>query len=136
MSKLDDWKQSPRRKPLILNGARQVGKTWLLKEFGATRFENVAYVNFDGNLAMASVFEAGYDIPRLLTNIQAGTGTRIVEGGDPRHSGRGAGMPEGTHVPEVLLRGRARPSCGGGGVASWAHGSPGHGISRGEGEHA
>ena len=80
MSKLDDWKQSPRHKPLILNGARQVGKTWLLKEFGATRFENVAYVNFDGNLAMASVFEAGYDIPRLLTNIQAGTGTRIVEG--------------------------------------------------------
>ncbi|MBR3316719.1 MAG: AAA family ATPase [Atopobiaceae bacterium] len=80
MSKLNDWKQSPRRKPLILNGARQVGKTWLLNEFGATRFENVAYVNFDGNPAMASVFEAGYDIPRLLTNIQAGTGTRIVEG--------------------------------------------------------
>ncbi len=80
MSRLDDWKQSPRRKPLILNGARQVGKTWLLKEFGATRYENVAYVNFDGNPAMTSVFEAGYDIPRLLTNIQAGTGTRIVEG--------------------------------------------------------
>lgn len=80
MSRLDDWKQSPRRKPLVLNGARRVGKTWLLGEFGATRFDNVAYVNFDGNPAMASVLGAGYEIPRLLTNMQAGTGARSWRG--------------------------------------------------------
>lgn len=44
MDELVAWKNSTRRKPLVLNGARQVGKTWLLKEFGATHFENVAYV--------------------------------------------------------------------------------------------
>lgn len=80
MARLDEWKASKKRKPLVLNGARQVGKTWLLKEFGATRFASVAYVNFDGNPAMASAFEAGFDIPRLLTAVQADTGVRIVEG--------------------------------------------------------
>ncbi len=80
MAKLDAWKNSKRRKPLLLNGARQVGKTWLLKEFGATRFKDVAYVNFDGNTALASSFEAGYDIPRLLTAIQAASNAKIHEG--------------------------------------------------------
>ena len=52
MDELVAWKDGPRRKPLILNGARQVGKTWLLKEFGRTQFENVAYVNLDDNPRM------------------------------------------------------------------------------------
>ena len=80
MSKLVDWKGDRRRKPMIVNGARQVGKTWLLKEFGAQCFDNVAYVNFDNNEAMNLLFEEGYDIPHLLTGIQAETGERIVEG--------------------------------------------------------
>lgn len=46
MDKLVEWKGKPRRKPLILNGARQVGKTWLLNEFGSSCFENVAYVTW------------------------------------------------------------------------------------------
>ena len=49
MEKLVTWKDSSRRKPLILNGARQVGKTWLLKEFGRLHFENVAYVSLDND---------------------------------------------------------------------------------------
>jgi len=65
---------------MIINGARQVGKTWLLKEFGSQYFGNVAYVNFDNNAAMHQLFEEGYDIPRLLTGIQAETGERIIEG--------------------------------------------------------
>ena len=64
MDELVAWKDRPRRKPLILNGARQVGKTWLLKEFGRTQFENVAYVNLDDNPRMREQFELGYDIPR------------------------------------------------------------------------
>ncbi len=71
--KLIDWKKNPRRKPLILNGARQVGKTWLMKEFGRTEFENVAYVNFDGDDLIKEVFAHGYDIPRILLALQAKT---------------------------------------------------------------
>ena len=80
MSKLIRWKSNPKRKPIIINGARQVGKTWLLKEFGKQHFKNVAYVNFDNNAAMNLLFEEGYDVPRLLTGIQAETGQRITEG--------------------------------------------------------
>ena len=49
MDRLVAWKDSPRRKPLILNGARQVGKTWLLKEFGRLHFNEVAYVSLDND---------------------------------------------------------------------------------------
>lgn len=78
ISKLIDWKASARRKPLILNGARQVGKTWLLKEFGRLHYKNVAYVNFDNNPQMKAQFEAGFDISRLLTSLQAETREIIV----------------------------------------------------------
>lgn len=70
---------SPRRKPLILNGARQVGKTWLLKEFGRTQFANVAYVNLDGNPRMQEQFDLGYDIPRIISAIQFETGQVVSE---------------------------------------------------------
>ena len=80
MAKLIAWKDKPRRKPLILNGARQVGKTWLLKEFGRTRFSNVAYINLDHNAVMREQFELGYDIPRLISAFQFETGEHIAEG--------------------------------------------------------
>ena len=50
--KLLDWKKNKNRKPLILNGARQVGKTWLIKEFGSREYENLAYINCDEVTAM------------------------------------------------------------------------------------
>ena len=81
MDELVAWKDSPRRKPLILNGARQVGKTWLLKEFGRRCFDNVAYVNLDDNPGMREQFEAGYDIPRIISAIQFATGQVVSEGG-------------------------------------------------------
>jgi hypothetical protein len=73
-AKLVEWKNSSRRKPLLLNGARQVGKTWLLKQFGSAQFQNVAYVNLDGNPSMQEQFELGYDIPRIVSAIQFETG--------------------------------------------------------------
>ena len=79
MDKLVEWKNSPRRKPLILNGARQVGKTWLLKEFGRRHFANVAYINLDQNTAMQEQFELGYDIQRLVSAFQFETGEVIKE---------------------------------------------------------
>lgn len=69
MARLFEWKDSPRRKPLILNGARQVGKTWLLKEFGRRCFANVAYVSLDNNATARSLFEPDFDLKRIAASL-------------------------------------------------------------------
>ena len=61
------WKTDPERKPLIIKGARQVGKTWLMKEFGKTCYEDYVYLNFDEEESIKSVFEAKYSIICLKT---------------------------------------------------------------------
>lgn len=80
MQKLIDWKASPNRRPLILNGARQVGKTWLIKEFAKREFEGMAYVNLENNEAMSQLFEGSFDIPRIVSGIELETGVRIDPG--------------------------------------------------------
>ena len=70
MNKLVKWKNNKRRKPLVLNGARQVGKTWLLKEFGKLYFENVAYINFDSNAEISGQFDLDFDTNRIITALQ------------------------------------------------------------------
>ena len=77
LEKLQKWKEKPNRKPLIIRGARQVGKTWLMKEFGRTCFEKVAYVNFDSNNRMKQVFEGDLEIDRILLALRAETGVSI-----------------------------------------------------------
>ena len=62
MRDLEAWRENPCRKPLIINGARQVGKTWLIKEFGRRHYKSVAYVNMDNHSAMRELFDTGYDI--------------------------------------------------------------------------
>ena len=57
IEELEKWKQSNNRKPLIIRGARQVGKTWLMKEFGEKYYEKCAYINFDDNTSMDKLFE-------------------------------------------------------------------------------
>ena len=74
------WKDNPARKPLILLGARQVGKTWVMKHFGLTEFENVAYINCDVEPLAKELFAADYNIPRILLALQAITGTKIEAG--------------------------------------------------------
>lgn len=75
--KLLDWKASERRKPLLLLGARQVGKTWLMKEFGSSEYENIAYINCDSEPLTKTLFLNDYDIDRLLLGFQAITGQSI-----------------------------------------------------------
>lgn len=70
MADLQRWKDKSKRKPLILNGARQVGKTWLLKEFGARSFDNFVYLNFDNNPELAGLFSLGYQPKRLIAEIE------------------------------------------------------------------
>lgn len=78
IQKLDAWKDSSRRMPLILNGARQVGKTWLLKEFGRTRFENMAYVSLDNDTVARSLFERDFDTARIISELSLHTGVEIA----------------------------------------------------------
>ncbi|MGM9697274.1 MAG: ATP-binding protein [Prevotella sp.] len=80
MRKLREWKHSPNRKPLILAGARQVGKTYILKEFGRKEYENVAYINCDNNAQAMGLFANGYDIKRIVMAIGAITHESIKPG--------------------------------------------------------
>ncbi len=78
MNKLVEWKNKQGRKPLILKGARQVGKTWLMKEFGKRHFKYMAYVNLDNNDKMLEVFEMDYNIERILMAVNIETGVKIL----------------------------------------------------------
>lgn len=77
IEKLYKWKASSHRKPLIINGARQVGKTWLMKEFGRLAYDDAAYVNFDSNSAMAQLFSSDLDTERIITGIELHIGKKI-----------------------------------------------------------
>ena len=78
--KLSAWKLDASRKPLILQGARQVGKTWLLKYFGASEFEAVAYFNFEEQPDLKSFFKNTRDIKRILQNLSLVHGQAILPG--------------------------------------------------------
>lgn len=78
LKKLENWKDSPYRKPLILKGVRQVGKTWLLKEFGKRHYENVAYFNFDEHEEYRQFFETTKDVNRILQNLMLASGQKIT----------------------------------------------------------
>lgn len=82
IEKLLKWKQSKRRKPLIIEGARQVGKTWLMKEFGSQAYADTAYINFDSNSRMAELFASDLDIDRLIMGLELYLGRKI----DPDNS--------------------------------------------------
>lgn len=71
------WKNSRYRKPLILKGVRQVGKTWILKEFGRRYYENIAYFNFDENEEYKEFFETTKDVKRILQNLVMASGQKI-----------------------------------------------------------
>lgn len=77
MEKLLKWKESKYRKPLIIEGARQVGKTWLMKEFGRLYYTHTIYVNFDANAQMAALFASDLNVERLLMGLELYSGQKI-----------------------------------------------------------
>ncbi len=77
IEKLLKWKQSKRRKPLIIEGARQVGKTWLMKEFGKQAYADTVYINFDSNSRMAELFASDLDTERLIMGLELYVGRKI-----------------------------------------------------------
>ncbi len=82
IEKLMKWKQSKRRKPLIIEGARQVGKTWLMKEFGRQAYADTVYINFDSDSRMTELFASDLDIDRLIMGLELYAGRKI----DPDNS--------------------------------------------------
>lgn len=81
LTDLEAWKEKPSRKPLILNGARQVGKSWLVKEFGKSHFKsNLLIINFEKRRELHAVFERNLDVIRIIKEIEIITETKIIEG--------------------------------------------------------
>lgn len=77
MKQLQEWKNKTRRKPLIIRGARQVGKTWLMKEFGRNYYKETVYINFDNNSRMQVLFEGDMNIERIVTGLELHVGHKI-----------------------------------------------------------
>ena len=80
IEKLYRWKESRHRKPLIIQGARQVGKTWLMKEFGRSAYRDMVYINFDSNSRMAELFASDLNTDRLIMGIELYAGKKIDPG--------------------------------------------------------
>ena len=77
MEDLKNWKDRPNKKPMIIRGARQVGKTWLMKEFGKTFFQEYVYINFDNNMIMKELFSLDLDIERIIMGIELYSGQKV-----------------------------------------------------------
>ena len=77
IEQLKTWRDKKERKPLILRGARQVGKTWLLKEFGKTCFKNVCYVNFEQKSQLSDIFEGDLSTNDIIDKLSVYCGKRI-----------------------------------------------------------
>ena len=78
IKELHKWKTSRHRKPLIIEGARQVGKTWLMKEFGRQEYANIVYINFDSNTEMSELFSSDLSTDRLILGLELYAGKKIT----------------------------------------------------------
>ena len=78
LTRLVDWKDKASRKPLILQGVRQVGKTWLLKHFGSVNFDDTAYFNFEKQKELAQFFSSTKDPERIIDNLALVQGRPII----------------------------------------------------------
>ena len=77
IEKLIEWKNNKNKKPLIIRGARQVGKTWLMKEFGEKYYNNYAYINLDKNSRMEQLFSGDLNIDRIIQGLKLESGINI-----------------------------------------------------------
>lgn len=77
IKELEKWKESKNRKPLIIRGARQVGKTWLMREFGKKYYINYAYINFDDNVKMEALFSGEFDLEKIIQGLKIESNVNI-----------------------------------------------------------
>lgn len=78
IERLIEWKNNKNKKPLIIKGARQVGKTWLMKEFGEKYYNNYAYINFDNNSRMEQLFSGDMNINRIIQGLKLESNVNIT----------------------------------------------------------
>jgi predicted AAA+ superfamily ATPase len=78
LKKLEEWKNSHNRKLLVLYDVRQVGKTWLMKEFEARHYKSVAYISFDSDPTLKNIFVKGLDIPHIIQELSIATDIKIT----------------------------------------------------------
>ena len=78
MEQLNKWKDKPNKKPLVIRGARQVGKTWLMREFGRAAYQKMVYINFDNNPQMKELFSNNTRVERIITGLELAVGHKIV----------------------------------------------------------
>jgi uncharacterized protein len=76
--RLKQWKNTPHHKPLLLYGARQVGKTWSILEFGKKHYKNVVYINFESNTEAAKIFKRDLNPSRIIKELAALSATTIL----------------------------------------------------------
>ena len=93
LDQLVQWKRRPTRKPLLVQGARQVGKTWAIKEFARREFDDIAYVDFLTDEDMKAVFDGSLDPERLLEAISLRTSTDAGRVKRPCRARRDSGVP-------------------------------------------
>lgn len=74
---LSNWKNKPDKKPLVIQGARQVGKTWLMKEFGHKEYPKTAYFNFESSVELRTIFKAGFEVPKIISALNILANMRI-----------------------------------------------------------
>jgi predicted AAA+ superfamily ATPase len=82
IAELVRWQQKKTRKPLIIQGARQVGKTWIMKSFGHNYFEQTVYINFESSVRLQNLFKDDFDIQRIISVFEIESGISI----DPQHT--------------------------------------------------
>jgi predicted AAA+ superfamily ATPase len=78
IKELKDWKLKKNKKPLVFQGARQVGKTWLIQEFGNSEYRQTVYINFEHQKAPKNLFEIDFDIDRIITVLNAYSNLKIT----------------------------------------------------------
>ena len=130
------WKSSEDRKPMVLKGARQVGKTWLMKEFGQNYYDSYVYFNFDEEDELKSIFEANKNPQRIIELLSLITGEKILPEKNTDYFRRDSGVPGSTKYFEIFQGKGQRIPCNRRG--QFAGNPPGAAqvLSRGHGQSA
>lgn len=102
MKALEQWKTDIDRKPMVLKGARQVGKTWLMKEFGKSNFKNYVYFNFDEEEELKSIFEKNKNPLRIVELLSMIAARKIVPGDTLMIFDEIQGMSRRAELPEIF----------------------------------
>lgn len=122
MERLEEWMSDSERLPLIIHGARQTGKTWLMKEFGRTYFEKCAYINFDRNRRMQQLFSGDFNVDRILQGLAIESDVEIEPENTLERGGSVESISGFTCIQALSVGRRIAGSHGGSGCEDTSYG--------------